>query len=102
MLRKLALSAVVALVPGLALAATAGTNGPASTDTHVTGTEVKSDAAVKADAKDAVVKSDSKDSAVKTEVKSDAAVKSKAVHHRAGKAAVKGKTDTKAGTDSKS
>jgi hypothetical protein len=94
MLRKLVLCAVVALVPGLAFAAATGTNGAASNDTHVTGAEVKTDAAVKADVKD---------SAVKADVKSDDAAKTKAVHHRDGhKAGAKVKTDTKAGTENSS
>ena len=93
MMRSLALCAVVALVPGFALAAAMGTPGPASTETHVTAPETKTDAAVK---------SDVKNSAVKTDVKSDAAVKSKGVHHGAHKAAVKGKTDVKSEKDSAS
>ena len=93
MMRKLVLCAVVALVPGFALAAAPGTNGAAPNDTHVTGTETKTDA---------VVKSDAKDSAVKADVKSDT-VKAKAVHHRAGhKAGAKAKTDNKAGTENSS
>jgi len=91
MLRKLALCAVVALVPGFAFAAATGTNGSVSTDTHVTGTESKTDAAVKSDAKDATVK---------TDVKSDA--KAKTVHQRGHKGAAKAKTDTKDGKDSSS
>lgn len=93
MMRKLALCAVVALVPGFALAAPAGASGTVSTDTHVTGTETKTDAAVKSDAKD---------SAVKTDVKSDDAGKAKVVHHRAHKAASKVKTDTKSDKDGSS
>ena len=89
MLRKLALCAVVALVPGIAFAAATGTNGTVSNDTHVTSTESKTDAAVKADVKD---------SAVKTDVKSDA--KGKTVQHRGHKAAAKVKTETKDGKDS--
>ena len=91
-MRKLVLCAVVALVPGIALAA-AGTNGPASNDTHVTAA-TKTDAAVKADVKD---------SAVKTDVKSDDAAKAKAVDHKAAhKGTAKAKTDTKAGTENSS
>ena len=90
-MRKLVLCAVVALVPGFAFAAADGTNGSASTDTHVTGTEVKSDA---------TAKSDAKDTAVKADVKADAAAKSKGVRHGAGKAKVK--TDTKSGTENPS
>ena len=86
MIRKLVLSAAVALLPGFALAAATGTAAPAASETHATAVEAKTDAAVKSDAKDA---------AVKTDVKSDGAVKSKAVTHRANKAAGKGKTDTK-------
>lgn len=91
MLRKLALCAVVALVPGFAFAAATGTNGPASTDTHVTASDSKTDAAVK---------SDTKDSTVKTDVKSDG--KGKTVHHRGNKAAAKVKTDSKDGKDNSS
>jgi len=91
MLRKLILCAVVALVPGFAFAAATGTNGSASNDTHVTGTETKTDA---------VVKSDAKGAAATTDVKSDAA---KAVGHRAKhKAAAKVKTDTKVRTENSS
>jgi hypothetical protein len=83
MIRKLAICAAVALAPSFAFAAGAVTNNGASTETHVTGAEVKTDAAVKAD------------------VKSDAAAKTtKAVHHRAAKkASAKTKVDTK--TDAK-
>ena len=90
MMRSLVLCAVVALVPGFALAAATGTSGPASADTHVTAAETKTDA---------VVKSDVKDTAVKTDVKTDSAAKSKVVHKGAHKAAVKGKTDVKSDKD---
>ena len=67
MMRSLALCAVVAFIPGFALAAATGATGPASTETHVTAADTKTDAAVKSDAKD---------SAVKTDAKSDVTVKS--------------------------
>ena len=89
MLHKLALSAVVALVPGFALAAADGASGPASTDTHVTETKT-----------DTVVKSDTKDAAVKTDVKAGGEVKAKAEHHGVGhKASAKVKTEKKDGKD---
>ena len=92
-MRSLALCAVVAFIPGFALAAATGATGPASTETHVTAADTKTDAAVKSDAKD---------SAVKTDAKSDVTVKSKVVHHGAHKAAVKGKTDVKSDKDGSS
>jgi len=92
-MRSLALCAAVALIPSFALAAATGTTGPASTDTHVTAAQTKTDAAVKPDAKD---------TAVKTDVKSDSTVKSKVVHHRAHKPAAKGKTNVKSDKDSSS
>ena len=91
MLRKLALCAVVALVPGFAFAAVTGTNDSASKDTHVTATETKTDAVVKSDA-----------ATTKTDVKSDAAKPKVAGHRAKHKAAAKGKTDSKAGTENSS
>ncbi|SRR5258706_7227560 len=102
MIRKMAVCAVIALVPGFALAAGTSANVPASADTHAVSADTKTDAAkadvtakpsaaVKADAAvktDAAVKADA---AVKTDaaVKADAAVKTdvaakpgKVVRHR--------------------
>jgi hypothetical protein len=50
MIRKLALSAIVAFVPAVAFAATAITPVPADTATHAVSGEVKTDSSVKADA----------------------------------------------------
>jgi hypothetical protein len=68
MIRKLALSAVVALVPGFAFAATATTSVPADSATHAVGGEVKTDSSVKADAS----------------AKTDKAVHNKVVHKTKG------------------
>jgi hypothetical protein len=50
MIRRLAACAVVALVPGFAFAATAGTPVPADSATHAVSGEAKTDSSVKADA----------------------------------------------------
>jgi hypothetical protein len=50
MMRKLAMCAVVALVPGVAFAATATTPVPANSATHAVTSDVKTDSSVKADA----------------------------------------------------
>jgi hypothetical protein len=82
MIRKIAACAVIALVPGFALAAGASTNVPVPADTHAVSTDKKADAVVKTDAtaKDgAVVKTNAA-------VKTDAAAKSgKTVRHRVNK-----------------
>jgi hypothetical protein len=83
MIRKIAACAVIALVPGFALAAGASTNVPVPADTHAVSTDKKADAAV--------VKTDAttKDGAVvkaNAAVKTDASVKSgKTVRHRVNK-----------------
>ncbi len=92
MFRKLALSAVVALVPGFALAAVDGASGPASNDTHMTDTKT-----------DAVVKSDAKDTPVKTDMKAAGETEATVGHEGAGHTdAAKVKTDTKDSKDGSS
>jgi hypothetical protein len=49
MIRRLAMCAVVALVPSFAFAATASTPIPADSATHAVSGEVKTDSSVKAD-----------------------------------------------------
>ena len=67
MIRKMAVCAVIALVPGFAFAAGTSANVPASADTHAVSADTKTDAAAKADAA----------------VKTDAAAKpGKVVRHR--------------------
>ena len=89
MIRKIAACAVIALVPGFALAAGASTNVPVPADTHAVSTDKKADAVVKTDATakpSAAVKTT--DTAVKADavVKTDAAAKSgKTVRHRVNK-----------------
>jgi hypothetical protein len=82
MIRKIAACAVIALVPGFALAAGASTNVPVPADNHAVSTDKKADAVVKTDAT-------AKDSAVvkaNAAVKTDASVKSgKTVRHRVNK-----------------
>jgi hypothetical protein len=95
MIRKIAACAVIALLPGFALAAGASTNVPVPADNHAVSTDAKPSAAVKttdtAVKADAVVKTDAtaKDGAVvKTNaaVKTDASAKSgKTVRHRVNK-----------------
>jgi hypothetical protein len=78
MIRKIAACAVIAIVPGFALAAGVGANVSSSADTHAVGANVKADAAVKSDAAaktDATAKTDAA-------VKTDAVAKTgKVVHH---------------------
>ena len=100
MIRKIAACAVIALVPGFALAAGASTNVPVPADTHAVSTDKKADAVVKTDATakpSAAVKTESAvkaDAVVKTDatakpssaVKTDAVAKpGKTVRHRVNK-----------------
>jgi hypothetical protein len=85
MIRKIAACAVIALVPGFAFAAGAGTNVPVTADTHAVSTDTKADATAKPSAAvkaDAVVKTDATAKTSAT-VKTDVAAKpGKTVRHR--------------------
>jgi hypothetical protein len=91
MIRKIAICAVVALVPGFAVAAGSSANVPAAADTHVVGADVKADAAVKTDAT-------AKPNAA---VKTDVAAKGKAVHHRVRNKTTDDKSKAGSTSDSK-